>query len=426
MNGWVKVATATLIAILSGQSVLAHQVPNSVVDFDFGSSTVKAELLLPDSELRCAFGAVLVTNSPEATERYDESLRGYILRHVHVETPQGTPWTVYIDAARPAKYEAHDYFDVRLTMRPPAGESSRHFVFFDDAITHEVMNHYIMLVARSDYATGLVGPDSQIIGFLQHPRNSFAIDRSAPQAGSGFLAAFRLGVVHIAAGTDHLLFLLTLLLPASLIAVRGRWQGRRKLGATLRRLATIVSAFTLGHSLTLAGSVAFGWELRAQPVEILIALSILVTAIHAWRPLFPGREPQIAAGFGLVHGLAFAATLGAHVVDPSSKAYAILGFNLGIETLQLALVAAAAPLLCLLRATGISVLVRRMGAAFAGITATFWAFERMGLAEQPQGRFGSEMLANIAVSIFVAFVVVMILILARGRSKAITPTHQID
>src|SRR5438045_3779903 len=127
-------------------------------------------------------------------------------------------------------------------------------------------------------------------------------------------------------------------------AARTMWRGwrcarRPARRCTLGRLAGVVSAFTLGHSVTLIGGAFFGWRLPAQPVEVAIAVSILVSAVHAARPLFAGREPWVAAGFGLVHGLAFATVIGNFGLDPLEKAQSILGFNLGIELVQLAVVA---------------------------------------------------------------------------------------
>ncbi len=105
----------------------------------------------------------------------------------------------------------------------------------------------------------------------------------------------------------------------------------------------MVTAFTIGHSITLIGGAFFGWALPSRPVEVLIAISILVSAIHACRPLFPGREAWVAGGFGLVHGLAFATLIGRFGLEPLQKAQSILGFNLGIELVQLGVVLAILP-----------------------------------------------------------------------------------
>ena len=73
----------------------------------------------------------------------------------------------------------------------------------------------------------------------------------------GFISIFRLGMRHIAEGTDHLLFLLVLFLPAPLIAVGSRWAGLADMRSSVLRILKIVTAFTVGHSITLA-LAAFG------------------------------------------------------------------------------------------------------------------------------------------------------------------------
>lgn len=136
------------------------------------------------------------------------------------------------------------------------------------------------------------------------------------------------------------------------------------------------TAFTIGHSATLALGA---WGLVSLPgrvVEVLIAFSILVSAFHALRPLFPGREPAIAAGFGLVHGLAFATTLQNLGVGPWQRIASILGFNLGIETMQLIVVAAVLPSLVILSRTPAYTFFRFWGALAAGFTSLGWMIER--------------------------------------------------
>jgi hypothetical protein len=105
------------------------------------------------------------------------------------------------------------------------------------------------------------------------------------------------------------------------------------------QILRIVTAFTLAHSLTVALS-GFGLvRLPSRPVEVMIAVSILVSAIHAMRPLFPGREAIIAASFGLIHGLAFASAPNELGVTGWYRLISLFGFNLGIEAMQLAVVA---------------------------------------------------------------------------------------
>jgi hypothetical protein len=194
---------------------------------------------------------------------------------------------------------------------------------------------------------------------------------------SGFSAAFRVGLRHIAEGTDHLLFLLVLLLPAPLLACGARWVHSVGVRASLLHILRIVTAFTVGHSLTLALS-AFGLvTLPSRPVEALIAVSILVSAIHALRPLFPGREATIAALFGLIHGLAFASALTVLGFSGWYRLVSLLGFNLGIETMQLAVVTAILPSLLLLSRTRSYSIFRIIGASLATIASLSWIAERV-------------------------------------------------
>jgi HupE / UreJ protein len=188
---------------------------------------------------------------------------------------------------------------------------------------------------------------------------------------------FQLGMRHIAEGTDHLLFLLVLLLPAPLLVAGFRWGGTTGVRTSLLRILRIVTAFTLGHSITLA-LAAFGVvHLPSRPIEVLIAVSILLSAVHALRPIFPGREAGIAAFFGLIHGLAFASTLGELGLGRWERLAGILAFNLGIETMQMAVVALTLPSLILMSRTRAYSWLRVCGALFAGVASLGWIVERV-------------------------------------------------
>lgn len=193
----------------------------------------------------------------------------------------------------------------------------------------------------------------------------------------GFGSIFRLGIRHIAEGTDHLLFLLTLLLPAPLIVAGCRWAGFAGVRQSVLRILRVVTAFTVGHSITLALAGLGLVHVPSRPIEVLIAASILVSAIHALRPLFPGREAGIAAFFGLIHGLAFATTLGELGLGRWERVASIFVFNLGIETMQLVVVAATMPSLVLLSRTRAYPVLRVGGALFAAFASLCWIAERM-------------------------------------------------
>ncbi len=117
-------------------------------------------------------------------------------------------------------------------------------------------------------------------------------------------------------------------------------------------------------------------RLPGAVVESAIALSILISAVHALVPILRGREVFIAGGFGLVHGLAFAATLTGFGFDPWVLVSSVLGFNLGIEAFQLLVVVTAMPALVLLARSRVYRPFRVTGAALTGIAAAAWFAER--------------------------------------------------
>jgi len=199
----------------------------------------------------------------------------------------------------------------------------------------------------------------------------------------GFAGMFRLGMRHIAEGTDHLLFLLVLLLPAPLTVCSSRWAGCAGVRRSLERICKIVTAFTLGHSITLALAARGVLRVPARPVEVLISVSILACAIHALLPVFPGKEAGIAVFFGLIHGLAFATTLGQLGLGRWERVADVLAFNLGIETMQLLVVAAILPSLLLLSRTAGYSIMRIGGALFAGSASAGWIAERLFGAHIP-------------------------------------------
>lgn len=354
----------------------AHNAPGSALLLDFHREIVAAELRLPLSELEIGFGQKLEVEPATVVARSGPELAAYVLRHLSVQTEDRRPWQLAVRDLRVALGEQPIDLVVTVEMMPPAGVSLRRFTLHSDVISHEVMNHFTLVSVRSDWDNALLGTQPELIGTLRSFEKDLLVDRTSGSAWRGFRSVAALGMRHIAEGTDHLIFLLVLLLPAPLLVAGRRWGSYGGFRHSALRLAKIVTAFTLGHSITLALGAFGAVRFPAPPVEVLIAVSILVSAVHAWRPLFPGREPLVAAGFGLVHGLAFASVLADFQLDRWHLASALLAFNLGVELMQLLVVLAAAPALVTLSRRLNYALVRSGGALVAGVAAMIWIGER--------------------------------------------------
>lgn len=215
--------------------------------------------------------------------------------------------------------------------------------------------------------TQVLGPDAPLATF----------GPAGGGAGRQFLGYLRTGIEHIWGGFDHLLFLFSLLLPAVLLRRGPRWEARSGLTGSLGEIIRVVTAFTAAHSLTLA-LATFGYlKIPSRISESAIALSVVAAALNNIWPLVRHRRWIVAFCFGLVHGLGFANVLADLGLPRGALALALVGFNLGVEAGQLALVAAFMPVFYAMRTT---IFYQRflMTAGSMGIAllAALWLAER--------------------------------------------------
>jgi hypothetical protein len=368
--------------------VSAHPMPNTIILLDVRSDKVTAELQLPLNELELAFGNDVNRNSSNLIKRLGPQLTAYLLKHIQVFTPDGKPWSVDIDDMKVQPVQEspsgpYKELTVHLSLVPPANANTRQFNLSYDAIIHQVVSHIALVSVRQDWDNGLNPEHPYEVGVigLDVKKNTIpplAVNIQQGGLWRGFTSMVNLGVEHIKEGTDHLLFLLTLLLPAPLLVNRKRWAEAGSIRYSLVRIIKIVTAFTIGHSITLLLGATGVTDFPGRPIEVLIAVSIFISAIHAIKPIFSGREMFIAAGFGLIHGMAFATTLVNLNLDAGRMALSIFGFNLGIELMQLLVVAIIIPWLIILsRSIAIYNYVRIIGATLAGIAAVGWIIERV-------------------------------------------------
>lgn len=159
------------------------------------------------------------------------------------------------------------------------------------------------------------------------------------------------GILHIWIGIDHILFLLSLLLPGVLVWRQRTWQPADGLRAASWEVLKIVTAFTVAHSLTLSAAT-LGWlALPSRVVESVIALSVVLAALNNLSPRLARGRWTMAFAFGLIHGFGFASVLADLGLPESALLVALLAFNAGVEIGQLAIVAAFLPLAYALRKT---------------------------------------------------------------------------
>jgi len=216
--------------------------------------------------------------------------------------------------------------------------------------------------------------NSTLVFVFSPDKQEIFIDVKTQQNFSTSFAMLKQGVIHILAGYDHLLFLLALLIPLTL--KKGIWKGAKSRGVVLD-LCKVISAFTLGHSITLVLATAFALRPPIALVESLIAASVIIAGINILWPLFRDSSWRIAIGFGLIHGFGFASVLMELDLSASLLATSLFTFNLGVELGQLLVVVLVLPVMILMTMKQATVLFARSFAALAIVSmGTFWLVER--------------------------------------------------
>jgi hypothetical protein len=208
---------------------------------------------------------------------------------------------------------------------------------------------------------------------IAHPSQPW-VEIAAAQSKLQVAGAYlRLGIEHIWEGSDHLLFILALL-----ILVKGT-----------RRIVATVTAFTVAHSLTLAAAT-FGFvHVPQAPIEAIIAMSIVFVAceiVHSrqGRQGLTERWPWLVAFvFGLLHGFGFASALSEVGLPQNDIPVALLFFNLGVEVGQLLFMAAVVAVIAFVRSQARSLALSpplwswRVPPYAIGGVAAFWLVQRV-------------------------------------------------
>ena len=175
-------------------------------------------------------------------------------------------------------------------------------------------------------------------------KTKIAVNLSQSNQIGTIVQFFQEGVWHIWKGTDHILFLLCLLLPVVVRREQGRWICVNNFRKISWQVAKIVTAFTLAHSITLSLAVLGIVGLPSRFVEATIAFSVILAAANNIFPLFNERAWQFAFAFGLIHGFGFAGVLSELELSKAVLGSSIFGFNLGVEAGQMVIVALFLPL----------------------------------------------------------------------------------
>jgi hypothetical protein len=236
----------------------------------------------------------------------------------------------------------------------------------------------ILSIADKDVSTSTHSATNSSARVLAPSAQWVALQTEKPSVLSTLLSFIVLGMEHIGSGADHIAFVICLVLGLAL------WRD-------WKALLTTVTAFTVGHSMTLIAAT-LGWVGSPGWVEPVIAFSIAVAAalnliatrvagaaLAAWSHSLL-LKAAVATGFGLVHGLGFSGAMTEAQVPQGALLWALAGFNIGVELGQLLIIAAWSVIYFALRKwAGYPRWIVQAGSVALMVLALYWFFERLGI-----------------------------------------------
>jgi HupE / UreJ protein len=365
-----RITTAAALLLLSAAaSVQAHVASNSFLTMRVEGARVDGalELSVRDTEI-----AVGLDSNHDGRVTWGEvraaqgALVLYLSQHVQL-SGSGGRCTLQFGAVQVNERVDGNYLWQPFTAVCPTAPrrlSIGYRILDEEDPSHRGL---LTLIAQGAAQTAVLGGARSVQSFdLQHP-----------SPWSGFVEYLQAGIWHIWSGIDHLLFLLSLLLPAVLQRREHRWQAVPQAAPAFFNILKVVTAFTLAHSITLSLAAFDIIHLPGRLTESAIAASIVVGALNNVFPVVTEARWRIAFAFGLLHGFGFAAVLSEMGLPQGARLLSLVAFNLGVEAGQLAVVLAVMPFAYLLRGTRLyqGAVMPWGSAAIAGL-ALVWLIQR--------------------------------------------------
>ena len=359
----------------------AHDGQSSVIYLDvFPDGTVEGQVEHPVGLLNDFFGFDL---DPDSASEQDIAETQSVMLDFNAASfriEDGTStWPITFTDTEVVETENRLYAAYNFVVDTTFDEAPRAFDVTYTGIFDSVPGHSGFVVIRTDPVTGVFLNEGDFQpDLLSTADPTSSVDLDDPSTSKALWGTILLGMDHIFIGTDHILFVLVLILPAVvLFSAAGTWTPVPSFGAGLWRVFKIATMFTIAHSITLTLGGLEIVELPSRLVETVIALSIIGAGLHNLRPVFANREHLIAFGFGIFHGFGFAGLLSDLGVGRGQRLISLFGFNLGVEIGQIFIIVLLFPALYLLRRTALYPWILRVGSILLSAVAAVWAIERI-------------------------------------------------
>ena len=371
---------ATLLLVL-GQAAVAfgHTGNESYVYLDIYENTVEGRVEFPINDLNDVLGTDFPKNADRAlvaAEAERELLYEYTDQHLELSEQAGGEWPLVFGDLETLGANG-GYIIVNFAVDQEFASVPRSFTAAYDGIIHAKPERSALLIIGTDWGSGTFNNEADELLRFTAEQPVQEVDLGGTSFWRGFAGVVILGAEHIEIGSDHILFIVALLLPSVLVFSKlAGWQPSASFGSSLWRVLKIVTMFTLAHTITLTLGGLGIVEFPPALVETIIAASIILAALHNIRPVLMNKEWIIAFVFGLFHGFGFAGLLGDLGLTQSRQFVSLLGFNLGIELGQATIILMVFPALFIARRTRAYVPAMHAGSVVLIAVASAWVLDR--------------------------------------------------
>lgn len=386
----VAVAIATLLTL--APAAQAHSIDQSYLYFDILPDRIEGRLELRVSDINEVFELNIVDAGDESIDGLEanaEEIQAYIEQHMSFRETSADWKYSFADEITVLDTDTGTFAQFHFTVNEDFVEIPRAWDVELDVFFEQLPDNQAFVLIASYWDGGVFNNEADFLSIFKVGDTTQSVTIDEPSFWAGLWSTIDLGILHIRIGTDHILFILVLVLPSVLVfrsiederdsgdQSGSGWMPGSSFRSSLWKVLKIATMFTIAHSITLslAGLGLLGFPSR--PVEALIALSIVVAALHNLRPIFREKEWLIAFGFGIFHGLGFAGLLDGLGLDKGRKIWSLLGFNIGVEIGQAVIILLVFPILFILRRTRVYEPLMRVASIGMAVVATNWFIERV-------------------------------------------------
>ncbi|NER13680.1 hypothetical protein GWK08_09540 [Leptobacterium flavescens] len=334
-------------------------------------------------DLNKVFGWGLKTNgtSPDDLEPYISQIKAYFLKNSAFSSALG-PHKVVLGDVSILPTNLGDFVQLHFKLEGISSLPDALDVTYS-AVFDKAPKHRGYLVVEYNWKAGVINNEAIISLDFKPGKTTSTLSLTEASVTKGFIAMIKQGVWHIWIGLDHILFLLALILPSVVRRVReanesvGKWAPVERFKPAFIYIIKVITFFTIAHTITLSLAALQIVNLPSRLVESVIALSIGLAAYHNIRPIFKGRDWVIAFVFGLFHGFGFASVLGDLGLKNEFLTLSLLGFNIGVEIGQVAIIFLIFPVLYLIRKFRTYPRILSYGSVLLIFISLYWVVERV-------------------------------------------------